>query len=88
MKLSSAFLSFLLNFLLGAAWAFALAGATIVFYLYVDFSFFYALFAALIASLPGLLFVLFIEYFFIKQEHLDELKKQTKLLQELVDKAQ
>jgi len=87
MKLSSPLLSFLLNFLLGAAWAFALAGASIVFYLYVDFSFFYALFAALIAALPGLLFVLFIEYFFMKQEHLDELKKQTKYLEELTNKA-
>ena len=87
MKLSSPLLSLLLNFLLGTAWAFALAGATITFYLYLGIGFLYALFAALIASLPGLLFVLFIEYFFMKQEHLNELKKQTKLLKELADKA-
>jgi len=87
MKLSSPLLSFLLNFLLGAAWAFAFAGATITFYLYLELGFVFAVFSALIATLPGLLFVLFIEYFFMKQEHLNELEKQTKLLEELVSKS-
>ncbi|CAA6803841.1 MAG: Unknown protein [uncultured Sulfurovum sp.] len=87
MKLSSPLLSCLLNFLLGAAWAFALAGATIVFYLYLEIGFIYAIFSALIATLPGLFLVLFIEYFFMKQETLSELKKQTELLEELTRKS-
>ncbi len=86
MKLSSALLSFLLNFLLGAAWAFAIAGAGIAFYLYLEIGLLFAFFASLVAALPGLLFVLFIEYFFMKQEHLEELKEQTALLEDLLRK--
>lgn len=87
MKLSSPLLSFLVNFLLGASWAFALAGATIFFYLFLEINLMYALFAALIGALPGLFFVLLIEYFLMKHEHLNELKKQTELLEELVRKS-
>ena len=86
MKLSSPLLSFLLNYLLGAAWAFSIAGAIITFYLYMDISLFFAFFSALLATLPGLLFVLFIEYFFMKQEHLYELQKQSRLIEELLRK--
>jgi len=87
MKLSSPLLSLLLNFLLGASWAFAFAGATIFFYQLLDIGLIYALFAALLASIPGLFFVLLIEYFFMRQENLNELKKQTKLLEELASKS-
>jgi len=87
MKLSSPLLSFLVNFLLGASWAFAFAGATVFFYLFLEINVLYALFAGLIGVLPGLFFVLLIEYFLMKYEHLDELKKQTKLLEELVSKS-
>lgn len=86
MKLSSPLLSFLLNFLLGVGWAFAVAGAIITFSLYMGVSLIFAFFAALIGILPGLLFVLFIEYFFMKQEHLYELQKQSRLIEELLRK--
>ena len=47
----------------------------------------YAIFAAFIGTLPGLFLVLLIEYFLMKYEKLTELKKQTKLLEELVSKS-
>ncbi|CAA6798416.1 MAG: Unknown protein [uncultured Sulfurovum sp.] len=87
MKLSSPLLSFLVNFLLGASWAFAFAGATIFFYLFLEVNLMYAIFAAFLGMLPGAFFILFIEYFLMKHEKLIELKKQTKLLEELVSKS-
>ena len=87
MKLSSPLLSYLVNFLLGASWAFAFAGATIFFFTLLDVSIFYAIFGGLLGGIPGLFFVLLLEYFFMKQEHLNELKKQTKLLEELIAKS-
>jgi len=47
----------------------------------------YGLLAALIGAIPGLFLVLLIEYVFMKQEALEELKKQTKYLEELANKA-
>ena len=86
MKLSSPLLSFLVNFLLGASWAFALLGATILFYIFLHIGISYAIVGALLGTIPGLFFVLLIEYVFMKQETLNELKKQTKLLDELASK--
>jgi len=86
MKLSSPLLSFLVNFLLGASWAFAFVGATMLFYIFLSIGISYAIFGALLGLLPGLFFVLLIEYVFMKQESLDELKKQTKYLEELANK--
>ncbi len=86
MKLSSPLLSFLVNFLLGASWAFAFVGATILFYTFLAIGLFYAIVGALLGAIPGLFFVLLIEYVFMKQEALEELKKQTKLLEEIANK--
>lgn len=87
MKLSTPLLSFLVNFLLGASWAFVFLGATTLFYLFLNVGFMYAFFGALVGTIPGLFIVLLIEYFFMNQEKLDELKKHTKLLEELVAKS-
>jgi len=87
MKLSSPLLSFLVNFLLGASWAFAFMGATILFYLFIHVGIIYGLLATLIGAIPGLFLVLLIEYVFMRQESLEELKKQTKYLKELTNKA-
>jgi len=86
MKLSTPLLSLLVNFLLGASWAFAFVGATIIFSLYSELGIIYALIASLLGLIPGLFMVLLLEYFFIKQEQLNELKKQTKLLEKLTEK--
>ncbi|NOZ90924.1 MAG: hypothetical protein GXO60_06540 [Epsilonproteobacteria bacterium] len=84
MRLSSPLLSLLINFLLGASWAFALVGASTLFFSFLHIGIFYSIFGSFIGALPGLFMVLLIEYFLMRQEKLDELKKQTKLLEELV----
>ena len=84
MKLATSSLSLLINFLLGASWAFALLGASTLFVLFLNLGIFYSLFGSFIGALPGLFFVLLIEYFLMRQEKLNELKRQTKLLEELV----
>ncbi len=84
MRLPTSSLSILINFLLGASWAFALLGASTLFFLFLNVSIFYALFGSFMGALPGLFFVLLIEYFLMRQEKLTELKKHTKLLEELV----
>jgi len=84
MKLTTPSLSLLINFLLGASWAFALLGASTLFFLFLNVGIFYSLFGSFIGALPGLFFVLLIEYFLMRQEKLNELKRQTKLLEELV----
>jgi len=86
MKLSISSLSILINFLLGVSWAFALIGASTLFFTLIKIGLFYALIGSLLGALPGLFFVLFIEYFLMRQEKLEELKKQTKLLEELIKK--
>ena len=86
MKLSSPYLSLLINFLLGASWAFAFLGASTLFFLLLHIGIFYSLFGSFLGAVPGLFFVLLIEYFLMRQEKLNELKKQTKLLEALVKK--
>jgi len=86
MKLSPPLLSLLINFLLGASWAFAFIGATTIFFLFLHMGIFYALFGSFIGALPGLFFVLLIEYFLMRQEKLEELRKQTKLLEVIANK--
>ena len=87
MKLSTPLLSLLVNFLLGASWAFAFLGASTLFFILLNIGIFYSLFGSFLGALPGLFMVLLIEYFLMRQEKLDELKKQTKLLEELVHKS-
>ncbi len=87
MRLSSPILSILINILLGASWAFALLGAFTLFFLFIHVGFFYSFVASFLGAMPGLFMVLLIEYFLMREEKLNELKKQTKLLEELVTKA-
>jgi hypothetical protein len=84
MRLSSPLLSLLINFLLGASWAFALIGASTLFFSFISIGLIYAIFGSFLGSLPGLFMVLLIEYFLMREEKLQELRKQTKLLEELV----
>ena len=85
MKFSSPILSILINFLLGASWAFAFLGAFIFFYLFLEIGVIYSILASFLGATPGLFLVLLIEYFLMRQEKLNELKKQTKLLEKLVE---
>ncbi len=81
-------MSLLINFLLGASWAFAFMGAVIFFYLFLHVGIFYSIFGSFLGAIPGLFLVLLIEYFIMRQEKLDELKKQTKLLEKLVEQKE
>jgi hypothetical protein len=86
MRLSSPILSLLINFLLGASWAFALIGASILFFSLLGVGVFYSIFGSFLGALPGLFMVLLIEYFLMREDKLRELKKHTKLLEEIVEK--
>jgi predicted Co/Zn/Cd cation transporter (cation efflux family) len=86
MRLEDKTLSFMVNFLLGVAWAFSLLGAMIAFLSFYSDSFFLALIAAFIAAIPGFMFILLLEHFITNKEKLYELKKQTKLLKDSLNK--
>jgi len=83
MRLGNKPLGFLVSFLLGVAWASVFLGAITSFLTFYEETFFYALVSAFIAALPGIVSVLALEYFITSKEKLEELKKQTKILQQL-----
>ena len=88
MRLKGHSLSFMVNFLLGVAWATAFIGAVSAFLSTYSESFFFAIISAFVAALPGMIAVLFIEYFITSKEKHLELQKQTKLLEKLLQKEQ
>jgi len=84
MRLKDKYLSFVVNFLLGVAWASMIIGSVTSFFSFYHDSFFYAIVSAFMGAIPGVLAVLLLEIVItIKEKHL-ELKKQTKLLEELL----
>ena len=86
MRLGSKPLGFVINFLLGVAWAAVLIGAVSSFLSFYQNNLFFAIVSALVGALPGLVAVLLLEHIITnKGKHL-ELKKQTKLLQKILDK--
>jgi len=85
MRLENKSLHFVVNFLLGIAWALALLGAVSAFFSFYPDYLFYAFVFALIYAIPGLLMVLFLELIITSKEKHLELKKQTKLLQLLLE---
>jgi len=84
MRLEDRSLGFIINFLLGVAWAFVLIGAATSFFAFFSDNIFTAIISACIGALPGLVAVLLLEYVITSKEKLEELKKQTKLLEKLV----
>ena len=84
MRLEDTSLSFVVNFLLGVAWASVIIGAVTSFLSFYNDSSFLALISAFVGAIPGMVAVLLLEVLItIKEKHL-ELKKQTALLQQLV----
>jgi len=81
-------LGFVINFLLGVAWAAVLIGAVTSFLSFYQNSFFFAFVSALIGALPGLVGVLLLEHIITNKEKHLELKKQTKLLEKLLLKQE
>ena len=88
MRLKDSSLSFMVNFLLGVAWATAFIGAVSTFLSTYSESLLFAIFSAFVAALPGMIGVLFIEHFITSKEKHFELQKQTKLLEKLLQKEQ
>jgi uncharacterized membrane protein (DUF106 family) len=85
MRFESKTLGFVINFLLGVAWAMMLLGAFTSFFSFYENSIIFAIVSAVIGAIPGLVAVLFLEYFITDKEKLEELKKQTALLEKLLD---
>ena len=85
MRLEYKPLGFIINFLLGVAWAFVLIGAVTSFLAFYSTNLFFAIISAFIGTLPGLIGILLLEHIITNKEKYEELKKQTQLLEELVD---
>jgi len=88
MKLKDNALSFVVNFLLGIAWATVFIGAISTFLSFYSQSFLFAIVTAVIAMLPGMIGVLLLEYFMIAYDKHIELQKHTLLLQKILEEQQ
>ena len=84
MRLKDRSLGFVINFLLGVAWAAVLIGAVTSFLSFYSTNLLFAIISAFIAALPGLIGILLLEHIITNKEKHEELKKQTQLLEELV----
>jgi len=84
MRLQNGPLSFVVNFLLGVAWAAVLLGAITSFISFYAESFPLALVSAFIGALPGMISVLLLEHVITAKERHLELKKQTALLEKIL----
>jgi hypothetical protein len=84
MRIQRSKLSSLVNFLLGASWALVFISIIFTFLSYFHFSFIDAILMSFFAALPGLFLVVLLEYIIAGQAKLDEIQKQTKLLEEIL----
>ena len=84
MRLQNGPLSFVVNFLLGVAWAVVLLGAITSFLTFYQDNLFLALVSAFIGTLPGMISVLLLEHIITAKEKHLELKKQTALLEKIL----
>lgn len=88
MRLKGTSLGFVINFLLGVAWATVFIGAVSTFLSFYPQSFLFASLAAVFAVVPGMVGVLLLEYFILSREKYSELQKQTALLQKILEAEQ
>ena len=86
MRLKEKPLGFVINFFLGIAWASVLIGAVTPFFSSFHLSLLDTLFSSVIGALPGLVVVLLLEHIITTKEKYYELKKQTKLLEQILEK--
>ena len=84
MRLKNNALSFVVNFLLGVAWAAVLLGFIISFLSLYHENIFLAFIVGSLGAIPGMLAVLFLENVITSKEKHLELQKQTKLLEALL----
>ena len=88
MRLQNGPLSFVVNFLLGVAWASVLLGAVTSFLAFYQVGIFLGIVSAFIGALPGLISVLLLEHIITAKERHLELKKQTELLEKLLEQKE
>jgi hypothetical protein len=88
MRLTDRTLGFVINLLLGAAWAFVLIGAVSSFFSFYHTSILFAVVSGLIGALPGMVAILLLEHIITSKEKLVELKKQTFLLEKILLNAE
>jgi hypothetical protein len=88
MRLQNGPLSFVVNFLLGVAWAAVLLGAITSFLAFYPESLLLAFISAFIGALPGMVSVLLLEHIITGKERYLELKKQTALLEKLLEQKE
>ncbi len=84
MRVSTKFLGFIINFLLGVAWALVAIGAAFGFLTGIKYGFFYAVIFTFVGSLFGLFFVTLLEFFFLRLDKYVEMQKQTKILSDIL----
>ena len=75
----------IISFLLGASWAIMLFGALVIFKLFIFLGFAVSLFLTIFFIVVSLLMILALDAFSINRQRLEELKKQTKLLEQIKD---
>jgi len=85
MRLHNEPLGFIVNFLLGIAWGTVFLGALMSFLSFYENSFLLALISGFVGAIPGIVAILFIEHIITSKEKHLELKKQTKLLEEILN---
>ena len=78
----------LLHLLLGASWAFVLLGAWLTFKTFIVFDFSTAVFVTFIYIFFALFIVLALDSFVTNKERLQEAKKQTELLEKILDRLE
>lgn len=76
----------IINFLLGASWAILAFGVLILFKTFLPFGIALTIFTITIFIVISLFMILALDAFSIHREKLTEIKKQTKLLQEIKDR--
>jgi len=86
MRLSSKTLSFLLNFLLGSAWAFTIVGVVAALMHNASYGWLYALANALLWAIPGVFSLVILEYLLHGFERNEEMRRQTEILSEIRDR--
>ena len=86
MRLASRPLNVVLNILLGIAWGSVFLGGIGSFLSFYKTHLLYAIASSFIGLIPGLIGVVLIEHIFTAKEMLHELRKQTKLLERLLQR--
>jgi hypothetical protein len=85
-NLRKPYIEFLISFLSGVSWALVLLGAISFFFIFSRFGFFVGFLSGFMGAVFGLFMVLIVEIFSIQIQKLEELKRQTKLLEEIFKK--